>query len=95
LNFSEKAYVKKGEQDNEGKEEMIMIPENEHEIELSQYLYESIVLHMPYQLVHPNDEQGNSLCNQEMLDRLNEFSADETREKESDPRWHVLKDLKN
>jgi uncharacterized metal-binding protein YceD (DUF177 family) len=39
----------------------------EDEIDLTVYIYESICLAMPIQRVHGDDENGESLCNPEML----------------------------
>ena len=41
-----------------------MLP-GEDRVELAQYIYESIVLSLPYQRVHPEGE-----CNPEMLERF-------------------------
>ena len=94
LHFSDKTCVEKGKSEESDNSEMIVIPENEHEIDLTQYLYECIMLSLPYQVVHQDDKEGNSTCNKAMIDKLNEHSADETVQKESDPRWDALKDLK-
>ena len=45
-------------------EVMWMLP-GEDRVELAQYIYESIVLSLPYQRVHPEGE-----CNPEMLERF-------------------------
>ncbi|MCD8185245.1 MAG: YceD family protein [Rikenellaceae bacterium] len=49
----------------------------ESEIDLAQYIYESILLSLPYQRIHPLDEQGNSTCDPEMLKRFRIVSSDE------------------
>ena len=51
----------------------------EEQVDLAQYIYESIVLSLPYQRVHPEGE-----CNPEMLERFRivsdrEFSAIEAQ----------------
>ena len=51
------------EQESDG-EVMWMLP-GEDRVELAQYIYESIVLSLPYQRVHPEGE-----CNPEMLKRF-------------------------
>ena len=97
-NFSEKAFVKVSNTKQTEDDEIIYIAENEHELNLAQYLYECIMLNMPYQSLHPSDENGNSMCNREMLKRLDEFSANKDIRKgtveETDPRWNQLKELK-
>jgi uncharacterized metal-binding protein YceD (DUF177 family) len=49
----------------------------ESEVNLAQYIYESIVLSLPYQRVHPLDAQGNPTCNPEMLKRFRIVSGEE------------------
>jgi len=43
--------------------------------------------------VHPDDENGKSTCDPEMLSKLNEYIV--SGEKGSDPRWNDLKKLMN
>lgn len=49
----------------------------DEDIDLEQYLYESICLSLPYQKVHPTDERGILMCNEEMLSRFNISDSDE------------------
>ena len=44
----------------------------EDEVDLTQYIYESVVLALPYQRVHPDGE-----CNPEMLERFRIVSDEE------------------
>lgn len=55
-------------QEEEG--DVIYVDPNEGELNLAQYIYESICLSLPYQKIHPLDENGGSTCNAEMLERL-------------------------
>ncbi len=70
-------------------------------LDLEQYVYESIVLSLPYRKVHPEDVHGAPLCNPSMLERFQIVSEEEfeklTAEKrvEEDPRWGKLKGLKD
>ena len=49
----------------------------EDDIPLAQYIYESIVLSLPYQKVHGSDSAGNPLCNPEMLARFSIVTQEE------------------
>lgn len=40
------------------------------ELNLAQYLYESIVLSLPYRRIHGEDADGNPLCDARMLERF-------------------------
>ncbi len=46
-------------------------------IDLEQYIYESIVLSLPLQRVHPEDVHGTPLCNPAMLERFRIVSEEE------------------
>ena len=50
---------------------------NETELPLGQYIYESISLSLPYRKIHPEDANGNSLCNPDMLSRFKIVSEEE------------------
>ena len=46
-------------------------------IDLEQYIYESIVLSLPLQRIHPEDVHGTPLCNPAMLERFRIVSEEE------------------
>lgn len=58
--------------------EVMWLPVSEREVDLAQYIYESIVLALPYRRVHPDGE-----CNPDMLARFS-IAADEGSEAEGD-----------
>jgi len=68
--------------------------EKAHELDLQHFLYESIKLALPTQLIHPNDNNGKSTCNPEMLHKLAQLTPKEYESTETDPRWDALKQLK-
>ncbi len=82
-------YVKFGEDFHEESAEVIIIPKTEHRFDLSALIYEMILLSLPYQRVHPDDDTGNSTCNPDILRRLKELGPD----KDIDPRWEGLKGI--
>jgi uncharacterized metal-binding protein YceD (DUF177 family) len=90
--YATKLFVKFGETNEEQTDEIIVLSFSEHEFDLKQYLYEYILLSLPYRRVHPNDKKGKSLCNKEMLKKLNEYVVREDNHT-IDPRWDNLKDL--
>lgn len=73
--------------------DILSLPVGEHELDLQQHIYEYIHLALPIKRVHPNDKNGKSTCDPEMLKKLEELIIDE--EKEIDPRWDKLKNLMN
>lgn len=86
----ERLIVKLGEQYLEESEDVQIIPETDHHFDISPFLYEYIHLMLPMKKVHPDDENGDSTCNPDVLKKLQELSPDHT----PDPRWEVLRKLK-
>ena len=69
-------FVKFGDhagEDDSDDNDVIILPHEEDQLDVSQYLYEYVHLGLPLRRVHPDDANGNSTCNAEMLGRLNEF----------------------
>ncbi len=52
--------------------EVMWIPQSADKVELGQYLYESVILALPYQRIH-----AEGACNAEMLARFKTLSAEE------------------
>ena len=53
--------------------DVFYISRTESHIDVSDWLYEFVMLSIPLQNVCGNDEKGESLCNQEVLSKLNEM----------------------
>jgi uncharacterized metal-binding protein YceD (DUF177 family) len=73
-------------------DDLWFIDENSYELDFFHYIYESLLLALPQKIVHPDDENGNSACNPEMLEKLTQNSS--SHNQEIDPRWEALKNLK-
>jgi uncharacterized protein len=73
--------------------DILSISQDENELDLTQQIYEFIMLAIPIKRVHPVDKDGKSNCDPVMLKKLEEFIIEE--EKENDPRWDELKKLMN
>lgn len=90
--FEGKFYVKFGEKNEEETEELIVLSREEYEVDLSKFVFDSIYLSLPIMRVHPDDENGDSTCDPDMLDKLSEH---QTEINNIDPRWEALRNLKN
>lgn len=77
---------------NNNDEDIIFLSESATEIDMAPYVYEAIVFSLPMRRIHPNDSNGNSMCNKEMINHLNQYLIQEPA---SDPRWDTLKKLLN
>ncbi len=86
--------IKFGEEFNDENEEILILPHGEYKFNIAQYVYEMIVLSVPAKKEHPGIEDGT--LQSDVLDKLEELSVQEPQEdnKETDPRWDVLKSLK-
>lgn len=93
LDCANRLLVKFGRVPDDSDPDIITVPFDENELDLTQFLYEYILLALPIQRVHPDDKNGNSGCDPEMLRKLREHIVNE--EHESDPRWDDLKKLMN
>ena len=87
--------VKFGDEFNNDSDEILVLPHGEHQVDVSQYIYEMIVLSGPSKRVHPGIKDGTVAV--DIIDKLNELSPKETQEEEkkedTDPRWDELKKL--
>lgn len=88
---NERLIFKFGDDWQELSNEVIMIPEMEHQLNVNQYIYEFILLLLPMQRIHPEDQDGVSTCDVAMLERLDNHEEIEG----IDPRWDALLKLKN
>jgi len=86
-----------GNEFNDENEELIIIPHGSYEINIQQYIYESIVLAMPTKRIHPGIEDGT--LQSDILNKLEELSPSQNEEisdekdEQTDPRWDKLKKL--
>jgi uncharacterized protein len=92
LSSSNKLIIKLGKEWDDSDPEMVTMPMDEHQLNLSQFFYEYIHLALPIQRIHPDDNSGKSTCDPEMLKKLGEYETGDTDS--TDPRWEGLKKLK-
>jgi uncharacterized protein len=85
--------IKFGTNEDESDPDILYLSYGENELDLSQHLYEFIMLALPIRRIHPDDSQGNSTCDPAMIQKLEELRVDEAEG--SDPRWDELKKLMN
>ncbi|WP_420603599.1 YceD family protein [Flagellimonas sp.] len=85
--------IKFGEEYNDENDEILIIPHGEYQINISQYIYEMLVLAVPQKRIHPGVLDGT--LQSEILDKLEELQPKEIKEEseDTDPRWDDLKKL--
>ncbi len=90
VDAEEVLYVKYGQEYKEEDDDVIIIPESESQINIAPFIYDYLNLIVPYRVVHPENEQGESACDPDVISRIAQSS--EPKE-DIDPRWDKLKGL--
>ena len=90
---SAEIYLKYGAEKDDEDEDVIIITKNDSEFDLSDLIYEYIILSLPIHRTHDDE----SLCNQEVLAKLHNFSQSEAEneDEEENPWKQMMKDLKS
>ncbi len=87
--------IKFGETFNDDNDDILILPQGAYEVDVSQYIYEMIVLSVPSKRIHPGIKNGT--LRSDILDRLEELQPNnrhiKTKE-DIDPRWDALKTLR-
>jgi uncharacterized metal-binding protein YceD (DUF177 family) len=79
-------------EESEDDADVVFIPRSETVIDISDWLYEFVMLSIPLQHVHPDNADGTSGCNPEALKLLDQLSG--TEEKPANDIWKGLEALK-
>jgi uncharacterized metal-binding protein YceD (DUF177 family) len=96
IKSSIRVIVQFGEAFNNDNDELLILPHGEFQIDVSQYIYEMIVVSIPLKRVHPGIKDGTLVS--PILDKLKELEVKESKKEEikaenTDPRWDKLKNL--
>jgi len=93
LNVREQQIAKFSDEAIDEDDEIIALGKNEHEVMLAGLIYEYINVAVPFIAVC-NNEGNTPYCDKEMLDKLNNLSANNEQDENPDPRWDALKKIK-
>ena len=85
----ENLIVKFGDEDYDDTDDLVVLPENEHQINIAKYIYEYIQINVPQKRAHKKKE-----CNQEVIEKLKKVEVKENKTQNIDPRWSKLTQLK-
>ena len=90
-----KLLVKFGDDFNDENEELLVLPHGEFQVNVAQYIYESIILSVPLRRIHPGVKDGSL---SDVIEKLESLSPKENKKEEQqnndiDPRWENLKKL--
>lgn len=92
VDMHQRLFIKYGNSREELDDDIIVISRDENLFDLSNLLYEYLVLSMPVKKTHPKDRKGDSGCNLEMISKLQKHLVADDH-KGTDPRWDDLKKL--
>ncbi|MEM7549336.1 MAG: DUF177 domain-containing protein [Bacteroidota bacterium] len=88
-----KLIFKYGPEELELSDEIVMIEHGTLSINLAQYIYEYIVLAIPYRKIHPKYDEADSEENLVYVSEENDPNDSKVDEKGTDPRWDSLRNL--
>lgn len=87
-------FIKYGEERQEIDENVLIITRDEHQVDISQFLLEFLILALPLKKVHKDNPDGSTGCNKTMIEKLEKHLIKEV-DSTTDPRWDELKKLKD
>ena len=90
IDISQQVIVKYGKGDVDQDSDILYMSDEEYQLDVSSIIYENIILYIPIKNVHPDDDDGNSTCDEEQITLLEQYS----KKSSIDPRWDALKNLK-
>ena len=89
VDIQEQYFIKFGDERREESETVLVIPESEYQLDISDLVFDYVSLAIPIRKVHPDDENGIPTCNPDTYSRLEELKPQQGH----DPRWDALRDL--
>jgi uncharacterized metal-binding protein YceD (DUF177 family) len=96
INSKRRLVFKFGEEDREIDDEVELISRNRQKIDMSQYIYEFISMDIPMKKLHPKYNNESQDEDQQLFySSIDDGSQAKNNEEEIDPRWEILKKLKN
>jgi len=85
-------YVKFGDDFDEPDENLLVIPRDEYELDLTQLIYEFIQLNVPLRKIPCEESEDDSMCDKDTLKVLEDSVVDE---KKNNPLWAELNKIKD
>lgn len=97
IDSNEQLLFKFGDENTEISEEIISITRDTHRINVAQYIYEFITIAIPFRKRHPRfkDEEENEEEEVRLIYQSSTAPTEEEEENSEDPRWALLKQIKN
>ncbi len=93
IDFKNHIIIRQGESLDDTDPDILTVPYDLKEFDLSHLLYEYIHLALPLRRIHPDDPEGKSGCNPEMLKELNKHLINKSESENTI--WSELRKLLN
>jgi len=91
LEYQDMRIIKFSQEDFNNTDDVLILGNDEHEIDISHMVYETIALALPSRRIHKEEENGQ-ICDQEALSKIEEY-LEQNKKEDVDTRWSALKDL--
>ena len=89
-----KLLVKFSEKTIEDEAELVYLKPSDFQVEIAQFIYEFVILSLPIRRIHPDGEDGKSLCDPVMIKKLEELRHhSNSLDEPDDPRWNELRKI--
>lgn len=95
LKLDRKIVFKFGEEEKEISDEILIIPRDKASLELGQFIFEFISLAIPLKKVHPRLQAEEEEYEDGKIIYTSGGDIEESEPETIDPRWEILKKLKN
>jgi uncharacterized metal-binding protein YceD (DUF177 family) len=90
LSYQDMRILKFSHEDFTNTDDVLILRNDEHEIDISHMVYETIALALPSRRVH--NEANGQICDPELLNKIEEYLEQDKKE-DVDTRWSALKNL--
>ena len=91
LEHQEMRIIKFSQEDFDNTDDVVILGKDDHEIDVSHMVYETIALGMPSRRYH-YEELNGQVCDEDVLQKLEEYQEKDKKD-DVDSRWSALKDL--
>lgn len=97
LDLDDKLIYKYGAEEKEIDDQIIIITKQTQTVNIAQFIYDTIGLSIPFKKLHPKykDEEYENSDEGLMIYRDEDKGVEEEEIDSTDPRWDILKNLKN
>jgi uncharacterized protein len=80
LSLTRQLIVKADCREHQEEDEMVSLSGDEHSFDAAPYIYQYVILSLPMQRVHPDNEKGESSCNSDALAKLKHIHVEKSND---------------